>query len=133
MSWWKSPKTFVLRIFFLALFLRLLPVVVMRNMGIGLDDMFQYDMLARSIASGEGYRWYAEIDLPTVLPYLNLDLASIDYDPRGVLTSFRPPLYPTFLAMIYYIFGMGVNRFFIARLVQSVLAASMVPLTFSLV
>ena len=132
MSWWKSPKTFPLRIFLIALILRLVPVVIMRNMGIGLDDMFQYDMLARSIAAGDGYRWYAEEDLPTVLPYLQLDLTSIDYDPRGVLTSFRPPLYPAFLALVYFVFGVGAKRFFIARLVQTVLAASMAPLTYAL-
>ena len=132
MTWWKSPKTFPLRIFLIALLLRLVPVVVMRDMGIGLDDMFQYDMLARSIAAGDGYRWYAEEDLPTVLPYLQLDLTSIEYDPRGVLTSFRPPLYPAFLALIYFVFGVGVKRFFIARLVQAILAASMAPLTYAL-
>jgi 4-amino-4-deoxy-L-arabinose transferase-like glycosyltransferase len=132
MSWWNSPKTFPVRIFLIALILRLAPVLALRNMGIGLDDMFQYDMLARSIVSGDGYRWYAEKDLPIVLPYLQLDLASIDYDPRGVLTSFRPPLYPTFLALIYFVFGVGTHRFFIARLVQTVLAASMAPLTYAL-
>ncbi|MCX6038269.1 MAG: hypothetical protein NTW99_10340, partial [Chloroflexi bacterium] len=132
MSWWKSPKTFPLRIFLIALILRLVPVVIMRNMGIGLDDMFQYDMLARSIVAGDGYRWYAEEDLPTVLPYLQLDLTSIDYDPRGVLTSFRSPLYPAFLALVYFVFGVGAKRFFIARLVQTVLAASMAPLTYAL-
>jgi hypothetical protein len=130
MNWWKSPSTFPVRIFLVALFLRLIPVVVMRDMGIGLDDMYQYDMLARSIASGDGFRWYSEKDLPTVLPYLHLDLASVDYDPRGVLTSFRPPLYPTFLAIIYLIFGEGVRRFFVARMVQTVLAASLAPLTY---
>lgn len=132
MSWWKSPRTFALRIFLIALFIRLVPVVVMRNLGIGLDDMFQYDMLARSIAAGDGYRWYAELDLPTVLPYLQLDLTSIDYDARGVLTSFRPPLYPAFLALIYFVFGAGVKRFFVARLVQTVMAASIAPLTYAL-
>jgi hypothetical protein len=132
MSWWKSPKTFLLRIFLIAFLLRFVPVVVMRNMGIGLDDMFQYDMLARSIVVGNGYRWYAEVDLPTVLPYLKLDLTSIPYDPRGVLTSFRPPLYPTFLAMIYLIFGTGANRFFMARLFQTALGASLAPLTCAL-
>jgi hypothetical protein len=132
MSWWKSPKKFPLQIFLIALILRLLPVVALRELGIGLDDMFQYDMLARSIAAGDGYRWYAEEDLPTVLPYLQLDLSSIDYDPRGVLTSFRPPLYPAFLALIYFVFGAGAKRFFIARLVQTVLAASMAPLTYAL-
>ncbi len=132
MSWWKSPKTFPMRIFLIALLLRLVPVVVMRDMGIGLDDMFQYDMLARSIVVGDGYRWYAEADLPTVLPYLQLDLTSINYDPRGVLTSFRPPLYPAFLALIYFVFGMGAKRFFVARLAQTMLAASMAPLTYAL-
>jgi hypothetical protein len=132
MSWRKSLKTFPLRIFLIALFLRLVPVVVMRNMGIGLDDMFQYDMLARSIVAGDGYRWYAEEDLPIVLPYLHLDLTSINYDPRGVLTSFRPPLYPAFLALVYLVFGGGARRFLMARLVQTVLAAAMAPLTYAL-
>jgi hypothetical protein len=123
MSWWKSSKTFPTRIFLVALIVRLVPVLMMRNMGIGLDDMFQYDMLARSISSGNGYRWYAKADLPIVLPYLKLDLALINYDPRGVLTSFRPPLYPAFLGLIYVIFGTGINRFLIARLFQTILAA----------
>ena len=42
-----------------------------------------------------------------------------------MLTSFRPPLYPAFLALIYLIGGVGVKRFFIARLVQVFLAASL--------
>ncbi len=132
MRWWKTPRTFPLRIFLAAVIIRLVPVVVMRNVGIGLDDMYQYDMLARSIASGNGYRWYAASDLPTVLPYLKLDLASTNYDPRGVLTSFRPPLYPSFLALIYLIFGMGTNRFFYARSVQAALGALLAPLSYSL-
>jgi hypothetical protein len=131
MSWWNSSKTFPMRIFLVALILRLIPVVVMRNMGIGLDDMFQYDMLARSISTGNGYRWYAEADLPIVLPYLKLDLSSINYDSRGVLTSFRPPLYPAFLAIIYFVFGTGPTRFFIARIFQAILAACMAPLTYA--
>ena len=132
MSWWKSPRTFPLRIFLIALIVRLVPVVVMRDIGIGLDDMYQYDMLARSIASGNGYRWYAETDLPTVLPYLKLDLASVNYDPRGVLTSFRPPLYPAFLAVVYLIFGAGAHRFYFARIIQAILGAFLAPMTFSL-
>jgi hypothetical protein len=132
MSWWKSPKTFPMRIFLIALVVRLVPVLIMRNVGIGLDDMYQYDMLARSIASGNGYRWYAEADLPTVLPYLKLDLASVNYDPRGVLTSFRPPLYPTFLALVYLIFGTGADRFYYARIIQAILGALLAPMTFTL-
>jgi hypothetical protein len=104
----------------------------MHNMGIGLDDMFQYDMLARSIVAGNGYRWYAQEDLPLIQPYIHLDLTSVNYDPRGVPTSFRPPLYPTFLALIYFVAGVGAKRFFVARLVQTVLAASLAPLTYAL-
>jgi hypothetical protein len=132
MHWLKSSKAFPLRIFLVALFLRLVPVVVMRDIGIGLDDMYQYDMLARSLAAGNGYRWYADVDLPIVLPYLHLDLSSLIYDPRGVLTSFRPPLYPAFLGLVYFVFGAGARRFFIARLLQAALAASLAPLTFAL-
>jgi hypothetical protein len=40
-----------MQIFLFALILRFVPVVTMRSMGIGLDDMFQYDMLARSIVA----------------------------------------------------------------------------------
>jgi hypothetical protein len=121
-----------MRIFLIALVARLVPVLIMRNVGIGLDDMYQYDMLARSIASGNGYRWYAEADLPTVLPYLKLDLVSVNYDPRGVLTSFRPPLYPTFLALVYLIFGTGAHRFYFARIIQAILGALLAPMTFTL-
>jgi hypothetical protein len=32
--------------------------------------MFQYDMLARSIVAGNGYRWYAQADLPLCIRYL---------------------------------------------------------------
>ncbi len=132
MNWWKAPKTFPLRIFLIALILRLVPIVIMRNVGIGLDDMYQYDMLARSIAAGNGYRWYAEADLPIVLPYMKLDLATINYDPRGVMTSFRPPLYPTFLALIYMVFGTGGYRFLFARIIQAILGGLLAPMTFSL-
>jgi hypothetical protein len=132
MHWWKSSRTFLFRIFLAAFVLRLLPVLVTSQMGIGLDDMFQYDMLARSIAAGNGYRWYAQNDLPLIQQYIQLDFSQVQYDPRGVLTSFRPPLYPAFLALIYFIFGTGPNRFFIARLVQCVLAAGLAPLVYSL-
>ena len=132
MNWWKSSKTFPLRIFLVALILRLIPVLATRTMGIGLDDMFQYDMLARSIAAGNGYRWYAQEDLPLIEQYMPLDFANVNYDPRGVPTSFRPPLYPAFLAVVYLVAGVGTQRFFIARLVQVPLAAVLAPLTYAL-
>ena len=78
-------------IFFVAVIVRLLPVIAAREMTIGLDDMFQYDMLARSLAAGDGFRWYAEDDLALVERYLPIEFIKGEYDPRGVLTSFRAP------------------------------------------
>ena len=126
----KSKLSFPVLIFLVALVVRLIPVILSRNLGIGLDDMFQYDMLARSIVSGNGYRWYAQDDLYLVQQYLPFDISSVDYDPRGVLTSFRPPLYPAFLALIYSVNGVSSDRFFTARLVQAVLNALLVPMTY---
>jgi hypothetical protein len=131
-GWLRSVNTFPLLIYGVGLVLRIIPVLLSMNMGIGLDDMFKYDMLARSLVTGNGYRWYAEADLPLIQPLIHLDLTSITYDPRGVLTSFRPPLYPAFLALIYLFTGVGVKRFFIARFVQAVIAATLAPLTFAL-
>jgi hypothetical protein len=122
---------FARRIFLIALILRLVPVLMTRSLGIGLDDMFQYDMLARSLASGNGYRWYAHDDLGMLEQYVDFDLSAIDYDPvRGVPTSFRAPLYPAFLALIYFLTGAGAGRFFAIRLVQAGLNALMAPLTY---
>jgi 4-amino-4-deoxy-L-arabinose transferase-like glycosyltransferase len=119
-------------VFVLAVILRLVPVVLLGDMGIGLDDMFQYDMLARSLVSGDGFRWYAEPDLELVQAYLPVDFSMEGYDPRGVLTSFRPPLYPVFLSFIYFLSGVNADRFFIARLVQCFLNALLVPLTYAI-
>jgi 4-amino-4-deoxy-L-arabinose transferase-like glycosyltransferase len=133
MTWWKARQSFPLRIFLVALVLRLIPVIALRSMGIGLDDMFQYDMLARSLATGNGYRWYAYEDLKLLEPYVEFDLSSVDYDPlRGVPTSFRAPLYPAFLTLIYLLTGIGSTRFFAARLMQTLLGASLAPLTYTL-
>jgi len=119
-------------VFLAALILRLIPVLLSYNLGIGLDDMFQYDMLARSLVVGDGYRWYTQEDLYLIQPLLKLDLSTFDYDPRGVLTSFRPPLYPAFLALIYLLTGTGPHRFFVARLVQAFVIAALAPLTYAL-
>jgi hypothetical protein len=127
-----SRFTFSARITFVAVIVRLLPVLFTSNLGIGLDDMFQYDMLARSLATGNGYRWYAEPDLQRIQPFINIDLTTGNYDPRGVPTSFRPPLYPFFLAVIYLVVGIGPRRFFFIRLVQVFVGATLVPLTYAL-
>ena len=125
-------KSFAFRIYIVALVLRLIPVLLSRGLAIGLDDMFQYDMLARSLATGNGFRWYAQQDLNLLAPYVKFDLSTVDYDPiRGVPTSFRAPLYPSFLALIYFIFGTDSSRFFAARLAQAIfLGAPLAPLTY---
>lgn len=125
--------SFPIRIYIIALMLRLIPVFLTSNLGIGLDDMFQYDMLARNIASGNGFRWYAEDDLQLLSQYVNFDLSTAkNYDPEyGLYTSFRAPLYPTFLAIVYFIFGQEFSRFFYARLAQAIfLGATLAPLTY---
>jgi hypothetical protein len=126
-------RSFALRIYIIALILRLIPVLLARGLGIGLDDMFQYDMLARSLASGNGFRWYAKEDLNQLASFVNFDLSSVkDYDPvRGIRTSFRAPLYPTFLAIVYFFSGTGFSRFFAARLAQAIfLGAPLALLTY---
>src|SRR5215204_6028607 len=126
-------KTFAFRIFIVALILRLIPVILARGLGIGLDDMFQYDMLARSLAAGNGFRWYAEADLNQLASFVDFDLTSVkDYDPDlGIPTSFRAPLYPTFLAIVYFFSGTEFSRFFAARLAQAIfLGAPLAPITY---
>jgi hypothetical protein len=126
-------KSFAFRIFVVALILRLIPVILARGLGIGLDDMFQYDMLARSLATGNGFRWYAQEDLNQLAAFVDFDLSSVkEYDPLlGILTSFRAPLYPAFLALIYFFNGTDFLRFFAARLAQVIfLGAPLAPLTY---
>ena len=126
-------KSFAFRIFIVALILRLIPVLLARGLGIGLDDMFQYDMLARSLAAGNGFRWYAQEDLNQLAAFVDFDLSSVkEYDPRlGIPTSFRAPLYPTFLAIVYFFNGTDFSRFFAARLAQAILlGAPLAPLTY---
>ena len=124
---------FPVKIYFAALVLRLIPVLLTMNLGIGLDDMFQYDMLARSLAAGNGFRWYAQDDLKLLEPYVDFDLSTATgYDPKyGLYTSFRAPLYPAFLALVYSISGLEFSRFFAARLAQVILlGAPLAPLTY---
>ncbi len=103
--------------------------------------MFQYDMLARSLSAGHGFRWYAQADLNQLASFVDastslstsFDLTSVkDYDPiLGISTSFRAPLYPAFLAIVYFFSGTGFSRFFAARLTQAIfLGAPLAPLTY---
>jgi 4-amino-4-deoxy-L-arabinose transferase-like glycosyltransferase len=119
-----------LLIFIVALVCRLAPVAGARHLGIALDDMFQYDMLARSLLAGDGYRWYAQDDLNLITRYIKMDIPP-DYDPRGVRTSWRAPLYPLFLAGVYALSGLEA-RLFAARFIQAVLGALLTPGTYLL-
>jgi len=128
-----SGKSFASRIFIVALVLRLIPVILARGLGIGLDDMFQYDMLARSIASVNGFRGYAQEDLNQLAAFVDFDLSTVkEYDPiLGIPTSFRAPFYPTFLAVVYFFNGIDFSRFFASRLAQAILlGAPLAPLTY---
>jgi 4-amino-4-deoxy-L-arabinose transferase-like glycosyltransferase len=120
--------SFATRIYLLALIARLIPVLLSIELPIGLDDMFQYDMLARSISSGEGFRWYGQEDLDLIRSYIDLEFVVGDYNPKGLVSTFRAPLYPGFLALIYSISGLA-RRLFAARLAQAFLGASLAPLT----
>lgn len=122
---------FVVSVYVLALLVRLAPVIAARELTIGLDDMFQYDMLARSIAAGQGFRWYGQEDLALVERYFPIEFVTGEYDPRGVLTSFRAPGYPMFLSLIYLIVPLA-QRFFAARLVQAGIGAFLAPMTYAL-
>jgi len=62
-------------------------------------DSVDYDQIARHVASGEGF----------------------GYGP-GQLSSFRPPLYPLFLSVIYWV--VGVNHG-IVRILQAILGAGL--------
>lgn len=118
------------KLFVLALILRLIPVLLTIDLPIGLDDMFHYDMLARSLAAGNGFRWYAQPDLELLQSYVDLEPIGA-YDPQGVLTSFRAPGYPAFLAVVYAVSGLQW-RFFAARLVQAFLGATLAPMVYAL-
>ncbi len=126
-----TRRRFVVLVFLAALTLRLAPVLFAYDLPIGLDDMFQYDMLARSIVAGDGYRWYAQEDLNLIQPFLSMQVPA-DYDPRGVLTSFRAPGYSAFLALIYAVYGTGPHRFFAVRLTQAFIGAVLAPLSWAL-
>jgi 4-amino-4-deoxy-L-arabinose transferase-like glycosyltransferase len=128
-KFFQFERAFPWRAFVIGLVLRLVVVILMRALTIGLDDMFQYDMLARSLVTGNGFRWYSQPDLHLFQKYFEIPTPE-KYDPRGVLTSFRAPLYPVFLAAIYQFSGIGESRFFAARLVQAFLNALLIPLTY---
>lgn len=119
-------------IFLLALVPRLVLSAIYLRAPIGLDDMYQYDMLARSIAAGKGYRWYQRQDVAFLEPYLrrfyDVHLTPSEIPVDGYLTTFRAPGYPLFLAGLYLLVGIPF-RLAAARVLQAFLTATLGPLT----
>ena len=119
-------------VFLLAWIPRLALALVFLGLPIGLDDMYQYDMLGLSLARGDGYRWYQRDYVRQLQSYIRLNY-EIDLPPesvpeQGFLTVYRPPGYPVMLAVIYRLVG-EADRLAATRLVQSVLGALLAPLT----
>ena len=113
-------------LFLFALIVHLAAVLPFLSMPIALDDMYQYDMLARSLSNGEGYRWYSEADVAVLKPYLEkfMPLDEMTFPENGIRTAFRSPGYPFFLAF-FYSFYSRVNRFVLVRIAQAILFASL--------
>jgi hypothetical protein len=90
--------------------------------------MYQYDMIARSLSKGSGYRWYSSSDVQVLEPYYSkiVDLSKIKFPENGFLTTFRAPGYPVFLAGLYSLVPSS-SRFILARLVQASLLALLTP------
>lgn len=101
MRWERQNLRCVVVVFLVGLAARLLPALLTIDLGIALDDMFQYDALAESIRLGQGFTWYG-----------------------GIQTAARAPLYPLFLAVVYTLLG---HSFAAARIVQA-LVGSLLPL-----
>jgi 4-amino-4-deoxy-L-arabinose transferase-like glycosyltransferase len=119
----------LLILFFFSLILHGSIVSLFINQPIALDDMFQYDMLARSIKGGNGFRWYSQADVEILRPYYSqfLDIDALPFPKLGIPTTFRAPGYPFFLALLYLLVPNSF-RFGIARLAQAGIAAALAPL-----
>jgi len=126
-----SPRR-LLTLFLLAWAPRLALALVFLRLPIALDDMYQYDMLALSLARGDGYRWYQRDYVQGLRAYFerayNIELEPGTIPVDGFATVFRAPGYPAFLAVVYRIAG-EAQRIAAARLVQSALGAALAPLT----
>lgn len=108
---------------------RLLIAIAFFDAGISLDDMYQYDMLARSLAEGRGFRWYSAADFEPLRSYYTrfLDVEQLDFPEEGIQTAHRGPGYPTFLSLIYRVTP-ETTRFGWVRVIQAGLMAGLAPL-----
>ncbi|MCD6521631.1 glycosyltransferase family 39 protein [Candidatus Calescamantes bacterium] len=94
----------------LGLLIRLFYIATIPPSFIDATDPREYDSLAQSILNGEG-------------------LKNEDSFLGGVAYSYRPPLYPVFLAFIYFLFG---HSYLAVRIIQVLLSACLIFLIFNL-
>lgn len=123
-----TPKLLV-QLFAISFLVHVFIVLIFIHQPIALDDMYQYDMLARSLKEGNGFRWYSRADMETLSPYYSqfLEIDLLSFPEGGLETSFRAPGYPFFLAFLYT-WVPASSRFILARLVQAMLAGALAPL-----
>ena len=116
-------------LFIVSLIIHLMIVIIFIDQPIALDDMFQYDMLARSLKEGNGFRWYSKADVEILRPYYSqfLDIDHLHFPDEGLRTTFRAPGYSFFLAFLYSLVS-DSYRFTLARLIQAGLIATLAPL-----
>ncbi len=131
-----SKKTFYvisLVLFLLSLFAHLIIVGLFIRMPIALDDMYQYDMLGRSLASGKGFRWYSKPDVEVLRPYLAqfMPLEELTFPENGIDTAFRAPGYPIFLSIPYKI-DSSPSRFGLVRVVQAIVMSTLTLIVIAL-
>lgn len=130
-----SSRKLLVGLMALGLLPRLVLALAFLRYPIGMDDMLQYDMLARSLAAGHGYRWYQRQDVERMRPYLEayfgVDLPIEQVPVEGFLTVHRPPGYALMLSALYALVGLE-GRIASARLFQAFLGALLAPLAFVL-
>lgn len=100
-----KKEVFLWTVFFAAFLIRMSVILVLpEKYKIIKSDSIGYDQMATNIVAGRGLSSDVSKDLPPIP------------------TSARMPLYPLFLAVIYYLFG---HSFFAVRAVQSLIGAAL--------
>lgn len=102
-----GEKNLLAVIFLLALFLRLIAIISLpAQFHAILADAAEYDKIATNLLAGKGFTLDAQSAKPT---------------------TFRLPLYPMFLASIYFLFG---HSYFAVRVIQAILGALLCVIIF---
>ncbi len=123
------PAWAYLALWLVALMPRLVVAREFLDAPITLSDMLQYDMLARAIEEGRGYRWYSAADVDRFSDYLSLmvDVTKLHAPEEGLQTTFRAPGYPVALSLVYALTP-EERHIAAARVAQAGLLATIAPL-----